>query len=215
MAAITWDEKAAGEKLTRAEIYERFFRQIATGKCQQDEDHHEPVVQASQRLLDRLVEKGEMEKPAPDSPPGASRALAMLWVLARIAWESQRCAARGEDLTLHEVTTILKTELGVGNDPTTLETIKVGVLLVLQADKQAGNDRILFGHKSFREFLVARYWADRLQRIVGSRHDRRAPYEEQLLGARLLGDDDGSFDFLMGANPCLLRSFKHLQNRPA
>jgi hypothetical protein len=197
MAAITWsDERADGDEVTRAEIYERFFRQIAAGKCQQDQDGHKPVADASQKLLERLVEKGELDKPLPGVPQNESQAMAMLWVLARIGWESRRCMERNESLTLLEVSTILKSEIGIG-EASVLETIKVGVLLVLQADQQGGNDQILFGHKSFREFLVARYWADRLKKIVALRHDKRGALEKQLLGARLLEDDDESFVFLM------------------
>ena len=200
MAAITWNEvRAGGQEVTRAEIYERFFQQIAMGKCEQDKDGHEPVANASQRLLKRLVEKGELGKPLPNAPENESRAMAMLWMLSRIAWESRRCAERNEDLTLYEVTGILKGEVGLGSEASALEMIKVGVLLVLQADQQGGNHQILFGHKSFREFLVARYWAQRLDQIVAARHDHRrfTEIEEQLLGARLLGEDDESFDFLM------------------
>lgn len=191
--------RAGGQEVTRAEIYERFFQQIAMGKCEQDKDGHEPVANASQRLLKRLVEKGELGKPLPNAPENESRAMAMLWMLSRIAWESRRCAERNEDLTLYEVTGILKGEVGLGSEASALEMIKVGVLLVLQADQQGGNHQILFGHKSFREFLVARYWAQRLDQIVAARHDHRrfTEIEEQLLGARLLGEDDESFDFLM------------------
>jgi hypothetical protein len=46
MAALTWDATAKASA-TRAEIYERFFRQIAAGKCQQDQDTHQPVAAAA------------------------------------------------------------------------------------------------------------------------------------------------------------------------
>ncbi len=198
MAALTWDaQQKDGTPLDKAEIYERFFRQIAAGKCQQDQDQHLPVIEASRRLLASLVTLKEVDPPRADGVEPAARALAMLWLMARIAWEGQRCARRGDDLTLHEVTAILRDELNIRSDPKAEEMIRIGVLLVLQADHHGGNDRILFGHKSFREFLVARYWASQLRRIVAARHDRRGTIEKKLLGARLLGEDDGTLDFLL------------------
>jgi uncharacterized protein YjbI with pentapeptide repeats len=120
----------------------------------------------------------------------------MVWLMGRIAWEGQRRARRGADMTLHDVTTILRNELGIRQDPKTDEMVRIGVLLALQADHHGGNARILFGHESFREFLVARYWASQLHRIVLARPRDRGLLERRLLGARLLGEDDGTFAFL-------------------
>ncbi|MFO0756357.1 MAG: pentapeptide repeat-containing protein [Byssovorax sp.] len=198
MAALTWDgQPNDGAPLAKAAIYERFFRQIAAGKCQQDQDRHGPVLDASTQLLARLVELKEVDAPSTEARAPEARVLAMLWLIARIAWEGQRCAARGGELTLHEVTSILREEVGVRSDPKAEEMIRIGALLVLQADHHGGNDRILFGHKSFREFLVARYWASQLRRIVNTRHDKRAAMEKRLLGGRLLDEDDETFDFLI------------------
>ncbi len=196
MAALTWNaEHQAGVPLVKADIYEQFFRQIAAGKCKQDQDQHQPVIEASRRLLESLVQLREIPPQAPGDDEPTSRALAMLWLMARIAWEGQRCLQQGRDLSVHDVTTILRGELGIQNDPKTEELVRIGVLLVLQADHHGGNDRILFGHKSFREFLVARYWASQLRRIVAAPPKQRANVEKKLLGARLLGD--GTFDFLV------------------
>jgi hypothetical protein len=74
-------------------------------------------------------------------------------------------------------------------------TIKIGLILALQADLHSGNHTILFGHQSFREFLVGRHWALLLQRIV--RHgDRGGRLSMLMLGGRLLGYNK-SFDFLI------------------
>jgi len=198
MAAITWDAQGeAGAPLAQAEIYEKFFRQIAAGKCKQDEDQHGPVIESSRAVLARLLAMKEVSAPKPSEDDPTAHALAMLWLMARVAWEGQRCAAKGNDLTLHEVTTILRAELEIHNDSKVEELIRMGVLLVLQADHRGGNDRILFGHKSFREFLVARYWAGQLRKIVAARHDKRKEIEANLLGARLLGSDDGTLAFLL------------------
>ncbi len=197
MAAVTWDEQHdAGTPLVQAELYERFFRQIAAGKCKQDQNQHGPVIESSRAVLDRLIEMKELDVPTSgDEAKGLS--LAMLWLISRVAWEGQRCARKGNELTLHEITTILRAEFGFRNDPKVEEMIRIGVLLVLQADHHGGNDRILFGHKSFREFLIARYWASQLRRIVRTRERDRPALEKKLLGARLLDVDDGAFDFLV------------------
>lgn len=198
MAAMTWDaQDKAGEPLTRAEIYERFFQQIATGKCRQDQEKHMPVFDASGKLLEKLVDEGQIDKPKKHVDESTARAEAMLWLMGRIAWEGQRRAQKDDDLTLTDVTNILRSELELGKDPHVEETIRVGVLLALQADRQGGNDRILFGHKSFREFLVARYWAGQLRRIVLANRRDPEDLEKNLLGARLLGKDDEIFDFLL------------------
>ncbi|MFO0586821.1 MAG: pentapeptide repeat-containing protein [Polyangiaceae bacterium] len=200
MTALTWDAQQEGVTLQRAEIYERFFLQIAAGKCQQDQQRHEghqPVIDASRRLLEALVDNDEIKKPRSSDSEPVALAQGMLWLMGRIAWEGQRCEQQGSDLTLHEVTAILRDELKIRSDPRAEEMIKIGVLLVLQADHHGGNDRILFGHKSFREFLVARYWAGRLRRIIEATARKQGTLEESLLGARLLGEGDGTFEFLV------------------
>lgn len=159
---------------------------------------HGPVFEASTNLLKSLVNLKEIEGPRAEEVEPKPQVLAMLWLMARVAWEGQRRAQQGRDLTLHEVTTILREELDIEKDPRTEELIRIGVLLVLQADYHGRNDRILFGHKSFREFLVARYWASQLRRIVTERNSKkREDIEANLLGVRLLGEEDGTFDFLL------------------
>ncbi|WP_231512034.1 pentapeptide repeat-containing protein [Chondromyces apiculatus] len=203
MAALTWNAEggAAGAPQTRAAIYEQFFEQIARGKCKQDRDRqgevrHGPVDEASKKLLDSLVARRAVAAPRSADEELGARALAMLWLMGRVAWEGQRRTHRGDELTVHDVTNIVRDELGIRNDSRAEELVRIGVLLVLQADHHGGNDRILFGHKSFREFLVARHWADRLRRIVAVPEGSRGEIERDLLGARLLGDDDGTFEFL-------------------
>lgn len=197
MIALTWDpERLAQGGVSRADIYERFFLQIARGKCEQDPDEHGPVKEASRRLREKLVDKNILPKGSLSDDKCLPEA--MLWLMSRVAWEWRRFEQRGEHLTTHEVTGILKTEVGIKEDPRTEELIRVGMLLVMQANLQGGSDRILFGHKSFREFLVARYWASQLRRIVEARRDKeKEELGRALLGARLLEEYDKSFYFLL------------------
>jgi len=72
-----------------------------------------------------------------------------------------------------------------------------GVLLALQVDFSSGTSRILFGHRSFREFLVAYYWERTLLQIATSQSDAWRRLETSLLGGRLMGVEDRSFEFLI------------------
>lgn len=197
MAALTWDpERSAQGEVNRAAVYEKFFLQIARGKCEQDPDEHGPIQQASQRLRAELVKQGIMPRESLKSKNSLPEA--MLWLMSRVAWEWQKFEQRKQHLTMHEVIGILRNELQIRDESRSEELIRIGMLLAMQANLQGGNDKILFGHKSFREFLVARYWAHQLRRIIGARKDRdKVELTEALLGAPLLGYGDKSFDFLM------------------
>jgi uncharacterized protein YjbI with pentapeptide repeats len=78
------------------------------------------------------------------------------------------------------------------------DSIEMGLLLTLQIHLRAGSaSQILFGHKSFREFLVARFWADRLRALARAEYREWEDLERSLVGGRLLGSGDRAFDFLM------------------
>jgi hypothetical protein len=189
MIAQTWDQSISDQATpSRASIYEAFFTEIAHGKHRLDSTRHEPVAKAAETLRDRLVQVGEITKHAEPHE-------AMLWLLSRVAWEERRLSRRGETLSRRHVSNLLHDELKLQGDMAGV--VEIGLLLALQADLQADRPQILFGHKSFREFSTARYWADRLHKIVEARDRDRLHYERTLYGARLLGQDDASFRFLM------------------
>jgi len=81
-------------------------------------------------------------------------------------------------------------------EPDTMRLVQLGLLLALQLDPSGDTDTLLFGHQSFREFLVAHFWRHQLLRIIDARRNERAEIEKRLMKGRLLQDDDRSFDFL-------------------
>jgi uncharacterized protein YjbI with pentapeptide repeats len=211
MIAHTWDPMNQGRSISRAELYERFFQNIARGKHEDDKDNHPAIFHASGKLHEHLINRGLIER-------NASEPDAMLWLMSRVAWEAVRLEHRDQDpsaepesLATRHIESLLYDELKFRGDKTVIDCVRVGLLLTLQANLHSGSaSQILFGHKSFREFLVARYWADRL-RILAREQNKRDVIEKSLLGAPLLGWEDESFDFLVemlnaGASPSQERS---------
>lgn len=193
MIAHSWELHPDAAPLSRAALYESFFQQVACGKADADKEHHPAIHRASHHLLEQLRTLGELDK----SDLDVREPQAMLWLLSRVAWEAHKLTQRQppEPLTRLDVANLLKNELHIRGDDA--PDIEIGLLLALQADLSAGADHILFGHQSFREFLVARYWADRLKKIAQARERDWPEHTEKLLGGRLLGDEDRSYQFLM------------------
>ena len=175
-----------------AELYEGFFAQIATGKAKADRERHGPIARASDALLMALRRAGLLDEA--DEPADA-----MLWLMGRVAWEAQRLEERAPPEALrqrHVESVLAEARLGVG--PEALHAIEVGLVLALQSDLRAANHPILFGHQSFREFLVGRHWAMTLARALGERSDRRRDeVVRELYGGRLLAEQSRAYDFLM------------------
>ena len=189
MIAHTWNEHPAHGPLNRASIYERFLRQIARGKAEQDCDEHNLLREASDQLKDRLVEFHWLDS--------ASEPVdAMLWLLARVAWRGHCLGQEAQQLNLFEVQKILRDELKLDN-PNIERTVRIGLLVAIQADPHDESHEILFGHKSFREYLVGRFWLNLLETIISGQKGAAA-CEKLLMDGRILGDQkDASFDFLV------------------
>lgn len=192
MVAFTWaQEMTTSWPPVIAEIYERFFQQIAGGKAGVDLERHPPIDDASGKLLAALRNARVLDA-------SAKNADAMLWLLGRVAWEAHMLEQLNppEVLTRLHVDNLLRNSGEVSLQADSLDAIRVGLVLTLQADLQGANHAILFGHRSFREFLVGRHWAVTLRRSVCSR--RGATWDSlPLLGGRLLGSGDKSFAYLM------------------
>jgi hypothetical protein len=201
MIAQTWKGQVQDMGGSQAALYEEFFWQIAQGKHEADRTRHKNIYEASSALHRQLVGRGLVapEAQAPD---------AMLWLMGRVAWEATKLEQQvmieplrqAETLTKHGITNLLMQELKLtGSAADLIEAIQVGLLLSLQAHLRSGDaSQLLFGHKSFREFLVARYWADRLKAIARAPSTRDwERIEDPLLGGRLLGHEDRAFEFLL------------------
>ena len=192
MIAETWGGTGrSAEAVRQADLYEAFLRQVARGKHDDDHDRHKPIVLATEHLHRRLVELGRI-----DGDTNLDQA--MLWALSRVAWESHCMEQRAKPLTQRKVLELLGKELRLDDEAETMhQALCDGVLLALQADFTPGGSRILFGHRSFREFLVARYWERTLWQIINSDSGEWRTREIDLLGGRLLGVEDRSFELLM------------------
>lgn len=192
MIVQTWDDWSLAEDATpsRATIYEAFFRALARGQHRRDRAEHGPIAEAAEHLRARLCEQGEL-------PWEAESHEAMLWLMSRVAWEACRQARHrsADALSRRHVINLLHDELELEED--VADVVHVSLLLTLQADLHPSRHRVLFGHRSFREFLTARYWADRLKRIARVSERERLQHERALHGARLLVDGDASFELLM------------------
>jgi uncharacterized protein YjbI with pentapeptide repeats len=204
MVAFTW-----GQETTKtwppsiAELYERFFYQVASGKAGADPDLHRPIAVASDRLLAALQTARLLDA-------RAKRPDAMLWLMGRVAWEAHMLEQRRppEPLTRWHVDSMLR-DGEVPIPPDAVDAIRIGLVLTLQADLHGANHIILFGHQSFREFLVGRHWATTLRRLVRNRYGNDTGLASSLLGGRLLGErrllgrhrsflhEDRSFEYLM------------------
>lgn len=195
MIADSWHAFAV-DRPSLGDVYEGFFRDIARGKHEKDRDRNKPIAEASKRLRDRLREKGWLPHDA--DPPEA-----MLWLMSRVAWE-MKCledaawlAQRREPFDAFHARLIVRRELEMDDGDTVARTIQLGLLLAMQANLEEGAPRFLFGHKSFRDFLVGRYWAMRLRVLIRDESPRwELDPMEPLLGGRLLGGDDESYRFL-------------------
>lgn len=203
MIAHTWDQHATDATPSHARLYETFFAQIARGKHERDEVEHPVVYRAAKALCDQLRDRHDI---GDDAQP----ANAMLWLLSRLAWRDRQKAWRhrmenrvrpteeqrddAEPLTRRDVANLVRDELRLPDD--VARTVEIGVLLTLQADLTAGCDHVHFGHKSFREFLVARYWSLCLLKLARGRERDWEKHTAPLLDARLLLPGDRVFDFL-------------------
>ncbi|GAB4511578.1 MAG: hypothetical protein Tsb0020_29420 [Haliangiales bacterium] len=207
MIAYSWDEHHGVGEVSQAEIYETFMLRVARGKHEADRTDHKPVYEAAKALQQCLIDNKLLDDSAEPHE-------AMLWLLARLAWK-ERCLAwerrivarlqrradepdddpaKASALTRRIIANVLGEELEL--DPQAAATIEIGLLLTLQRDPRVNRDRLHFGHKSFREFLVARFWADRLLALAGGRERDWERHTALLLGGRLLLPEDRSFVYL-------------------
>lgn len=185
MIALVGREAPGGHKpLNRADLYSRFFTHLARGKFEGDSDEHKGIKDASIMLRDAIREQYNITEPVE----------AMLWLLSRIGWEAH-VRAHGEhftDLQKHHVDAIIRDELRL--PPEIAPKVTIGLLLALQYNPSGDSASILFGHQSFREFSVARYWLYQLCRFKND--STKISIRSELSRSRLREPDDQCFTFL-------------------
>ncbi len=234
MIAYTWERlQGANQKIPRSLLYERFAYQIARGKLEVDVgSEHDSIRTASAMLRPRLEKQGDI-LPGPETDETLTQA--MLWLMARVAWRAH-CQGQHiidenkQSLFRSDIERLLEEEFDL-RGASELTPICSGLLLSLQSDLLGDNQAVVFGHRSFREFLVARFWAGRLRRIIRANGRERARLLKLLLSGRLLKHGDQSFGFLcdiittehsvgsfsgsVGASPCPLGWEKKERNQLA
>lgn len=200
------EEEAAWDRKHR--IYEAFFRAIAWGKYERDRDAHPVILKAARALREALEARSLL---AANEDMSSARlgnhqtderdqlTSAMLWLMGRVAWQA-RCLqqlAKPKALTRSQVDHILDRELDL-DDSKVADVARDGLLLAMQADLSESSRPILFGHQSFREFLVARCWAELLRVLTEpeTKPEQKTGLIWILRGGRLRDGEDHSFDFL-------------------
>jgi hypothetical protein len=194
MLTLTWPTYAAQKgAVNRAQIYETFFQTLAAGKYEQSGERHPQIRAAAQRARDVLVERGELTHFRTDESDG--RAIeAMRWLMDRVAWEAKRCEFVGKELSHHRIGQLLEKELKLSEN--TLEQVLVALLLGMQAQLGGESQQFFFGHRSFMEFAVARYWERQLRKACAADRLDLARFEEALTGAPLIEHESRVFTFL-------------------
>lgn len=203
MIAQAWESVKERSNVERVDIYENFIGLTARSKLEYDRKHHAVVAEAATVLTRHLAQRGDLDGAAPPHR-------GMIELLARLAWKAhqleqrhQRERAHGLDQSTVEPALrschvrALLDELEVPSER--LELVERGVLLTMRTSLDDTDATFHFTHKSFREFLVAKYWESTLRRLLGAPASRARELEESLSGvdARLLQPGDASFEFLI------------------
>ncbi|MDC0672661.1 pentapeptide repeat-containing protein [Nannocystis radixulma] len=195
MLTLTWQTFAAEDKpIPRVQIYEAFFDTLAAGKYERGGETHPYIRAAAERTRDTLVEAGDL--PSWKEPEeGKRRAVeAIRWLMDRVAWEAVRHEFAGDMLSRRHVENILADELHLPDS--TLEQVRIGLLLGMQAQLSGGVQQFFFGHRSFLEFAAARYWERQLRHVCTSDRHHPEAIERTLTGAPLPHHESRVLPFL-------------------
>lgn len=207
MIATMWGTISAGT--TRSSLYERFGRLLARGKIALLGEHHRIVEAASRVLAARPRPPVPTAVAASDHETGQIDAL--LWLMGRIAWESHVLEARDDGIHGRDASTTpftsapdlmsvhyLEGLLGnlLGPDIGDVTSLCTALLLSVQGSLRQTDRYLFFGHRSFREFFVARYWLAELLALLDLSGEARLARERDLCRGPLLRRGDASFDFL-------------------
>ena len=196
MLTLTWETYGASDgQVPRVQIYEAFFDVLAAGKYERGGESHPQIRRAAEQARDVLTDAGYLP-PAREGEDGRRRAVAAIrWLMDRVAWEALRREFGGEVLARRHVETLLADELKLPES--TVEQVRIGLLLSMQGQFSAGSQQFFFGHRSFLEFAAARYWERQLQRLCKAGPRRTDELEEALFGAPLLQQESRIFAFLL------------------
>ncbi|MCK6523255.1 pentapeptide repeat-containing protein [Myxococcota bacterium] len=191
MLAWTWHSHN-GRLPSGVALYEQFLRRVAQNKTEHDRERHPVIAEATKDVRDRLIQLNHLS-------PGATPEDGMLWLLGRVALEMHRReqTLSAGPLNRQGVENLVEKLLGLRADTKALELLSLGCVLATRADLRGDQPALLFGHRSFQEFLVARAWREQLRRIVSPPQGSTRKKEERVLeGLLIQGQGDYTIHFL-------------------
>lgn len=190
LTAFCWDALILGANSDEASLYAHFARRLIEGKLAETRERQPRVDGIADQLVPALSRIGLLA----DVEPPTDRCEALMWLLGRIAW-SDHVAEHVErrELTEQDVRDVVADELKIADFDA--QSYRVTLLLGQQRDDAPARRSIFFGHRSFREFYVARHWLERLQELLKF-PARRAEIESELLRGPLLVPGSGCLRFL-------------------
>jgi len=198
MAAFTLsDPRATTEAAAVVDattLYESFCKAMARGKLAQSGERHQVIERSASTLADALESGNWSLGPAANNNTQERLSQAMLWLMSRVAWEAY---VRGDlPLRKRHIEDLLERVVGVNDSHT--DAVVIGSLLALQANLASGQTLMFFGHRSFQEYLAARFWHKAVEHLgaMPSRTLQRDFEEKNLLGAALVNIEQ-AHKFLM------------------
>ncbi|MDC0721692.1 pentapeptide repeat-containing protein [Nannocystis bainbridge] len=195
MLVLTWPTYARKEGIIpQVQIYEAFFDTLATGKYQRSGEVHPQIKEAAERARETLVSRGELPPWKGEEGGRRSAIEAIRLLMDRVAWEAMRREFSGLALSRWHILAVLENDLGISES--TLEQVRIGLLLGMQAQFAGGSPQFFFGHRSFLEFAAARFWERQLRRLLTAGRHNFDALEEGISGAPLVESDSRVLLFL-------------------
>ena len=175
MAAWDWHADEESRSLSKGDLYSRFVDRTSRGKWKEVQEFH-PVVDEGAHIIDKFRGEGSFQK-----------------ALARLAWEhlitdSNRDPGSAHVLPLRDVEAILRKEFCTAEGGTLpnrqILAVQKSIVLSVFVRRAEGDDGLRFAHKSFREFLCAKYVVSALQEISrdGQVHPGKVVLSQAALG---------------------------------
>lgn len=182
----------------RHALYEGFAASLARGKLDLTREESPRIRATAEDMAERLaprlarVRAGDAQSERYDN-----RVMALLWLMGRIAWMGY-AAHDGPELGIAErdIDRLLREELDVDAE---VEFHRVSLLTCIQGrlEGDAARRYLFFGHRSFHEFFVARFWRDTLLEVCAEGADEvavvRGLLEGELIPYGRHGDQALSF----------------------
>ncbi len=179
--AETWDRLSSGPP-TAVLLFAEFTQQVVRFRL-------EPAVRTQRGSVEDLLGRRVVTALAAKHivSPDVPVAVALTWILARLAWESVCQSEQRHTLTKKSAREILHEELALPEPDAVLARLCDAVLLCEEPGLAAQGNSLTFGHDSFRQYLAATFWVKQLQRlrsdVIAERE--RVTIEQQLCQGRL------------------------------